>query len=99
MPLARPDSLYSDLIVAVDHKPLLKILGDRSLDVITNTFLRNLKDKSLRYRFRMVYISGIHNKVSVLFPDTSRATPTHKYSTCLTTSHTLNTLWPSNACS
>ena len=50
----------SDLIVAVDHKPLLKILGDRSLDDITNTRLRNLKEKTLRYRFRMVHISGIH---------------------------------------
>ena len=54
----------SDLIVAVDHKPLLKILGDRSLDVITNTRLRNLKEKTLRYRFRMVHISGIHNKAA-----------------------------------
>ena len=54
----------SDLIVAVDHKPLLKILGDRSLDDITNTRLRNLKEKTLRYRFRMVHISGIHNKAA-----------------------------------
>ena len=53
-----------DHIVAVDHKPLLKILGDRSLDVITNTRLRNLKEKTLRYRFRMVHISGIHNKAA-----------------------------------
>ena len=36
---------YSDLNVAVDHKPLLKILGDRSLDVITNKRLWNLKEK------------------------------------------------------
>ena len=50
--------------MAVDHKPLLKILGDRSLDVITNTRLRNLKEKTLRYRFRMVHISGIHNKAA-----------------------------------
>ena len=42
----------SYLIVAVDHRPLLKILGDRSLDVITNTRLRNTKEKTLRYRFR-----------------------------------------------
>ena len=54
----------SDLIVAVDHKPLLKILGDRSIDDITNTPLRNLKEKTLRYRFRMVHISGIHNKAA-----------------------------------
>ena len=42
----------SDLIVAVDHRPLLEILGDRSLDVITNTRLRNTKENTLRYRFR-----------------------------------------------
>ena len=32
----------SDLIVAVDHKPLLKLFGDRSLEDIPNTRLRNL---------------------------------------------------------
>ena len=31
-----------DLIVAVDHKPLLKVLGDRSLEGIPNARLRNL---------------------------------------------------------
>ena len=34
-----------ELIVAVDHKPLLKIFGDRSLDQLSNTRLRNLKRK------------------------------------------------------
>ena len=48
----------NDLIVAVDHKPLLKIFGDRSLDDIPNPRLRNLKEKSLRYRFRMAHIPG-----------------------------------------
>ena len=54
----------SDLIVAVDHKPLLKILGNRTLDDITNTRLINLKEKTFRYRFRMVHISGIHKKAA-----------------------------------
>ena len=40
-----------DLIIAVDHKPLLKIFSDRSLDNIPNPRLRNLKEKTLRYRF------------------------------------------------
>ena len=39
----------SDLIVAVDHKPLLKIFGDRSLADIPNPRLRNLKEKTLCY--------------------------------------------------
>ena len=38
-----------NLIIAVDHRPLLKIFGDRSLDHISNTRLRNLKERTLRY--------------------------------------------------
>ena len=33
----------SDLQIAVDHKPPLKLFGDRSLEDISNTRLRNLK--------------------------------------------------------
>lgn len=44
----------SKLVVAVDHKPLCKIFGNRSLDDIPNTRLWNLKEKTLRYRFSMV---------------------------------------------
>ena len=54
----------SDLIIAVDHKPLLKLFVDRSLEDIPNTRLRNLKEKTLRYRFRMVYIPGAKNHTS-----------------------------------
>ena len=52
----------SNLVVAVDHKPLCKLFGDRSLE--PNTRLRNLKEKTLRYRFSMVHIPGIRNKTS-----------------------------------
>lgn len=51
-----------DLIIAVDHKPLLKLFGDRSLEEISNARLRNLKEKTLRYRFRMVHIPGVKHK-------------------------------------
>ncbi|GFO16564.1 enzymatic polyprotein [Plakobranchus ocellatus] len=51
----------ADLIIAVDHKPLLKIFGDRCLDDIPNPRLRNLKEKSLRYRFRVVHIPGLRH--------------------------------------
>jgi len=37
-----------DLIIAVDHKPLLRVFRDRSLEDISNTRLRNLKEKTLR---------------------------------------------------
>ena len=53
-----------DLILAVDHKPLLKILGDRSLDEISNSRLRNLKERTLRYKFRIVHIPGIKHKAA-----------------------------------
>ena len=54
----------SNLVVAVDHKPLCKLFGDRSLEDIPNTRLRNLKEKTLRYRFSMFHIPGIRNKTS-----------------------------------
>ena len=53
----------NNLIVAVDHKPLLDVLGDRSLD-IPNNRLRNLKEKTLRYRFRLVHIAGAKHKAT-----------------------------------
>ena len=53
-----------NLMIAVDHKPLLKIFGDRSLDYISNPRLRNLKEKTLRYRFKMVHIPGVKNRAS-----------------------------------
>ena len=53
-----------DLIVAVDHKPLLKILGDRSLEDIPNTRLRNLKEKTLRYLFRIVHVAGVRHRAA-----------------------------------
>ena len=53
----------SHLTVAVDHKPLLKIFADRSLD-IPNTRLRNLKEKTLRYKFSIVHIPGFKHKAT-----------------------------------
>ena len=49
----------TNLIVAVDHKPLLKILGDRSLEDISNNRLRNLKEKTLRYKFHILHVPAI----------------------------------------
>ena len=54
----------SDLIVALDHKPLLKILRDRALEDISNTRLRNLKEKTLCYRFRIVHIPGVKHRAT-----------------------------------
>ena len=40
-----------NLVVATDHKPLVKIFGDRSLDEISNTRLFRLKQRTLPWRF------------------------------------------------
>ena len=58
-----------DLTIAVDHRPLLKIFGDRSLDHISNT---RLKEKTLRYRFRMAHIPRVKNRA----PDALSRHPT-----------------------
>ena len=50
-----------DLIVVVDHKPLVKIMGDRRLDEIDNPQLFRLKQRTLRWRFTIQYQPGIHN--------------------------------------
>ena len=51
-----------DLLLAVDHKPLLKILGNKELQEIDNPRLQNLKEKTLRYRFRLVHVPGKDHK-------------------------------------
>ena len=53
-----------DLTVAVDHKPLLKIFRDRSLNDIPNARLRNLKEKTLRYRFKIIHIPGARHRAA-----------------------------------
>ena len=50
------------LVLAVDHKPLLKILGNKSLQDIDNPRLQNLKEKTLRYRFKCVHVPGKDHK-------------------------------------
>ncbi|KAK3788810.1 hypothetical protein RRG08_029257 [Elysia crispata] len=53
-----------ELTIAVDHKPLLKLFSNRSLVDISNPRLRNLKEKTLQYRFRMVHIPGIKHRAA-----------------------------------
>lgn len=52
------------LIVAGDHKPLLKILGDRSFEDMENARLQNLKEKTLTHRFKAMYIPGKDNQAA-----------------------------------
>ena len=48
----------NDLLVLTDHKPLCKLLGDRSLDEIQNPRLLRLKEKTMRWKFRIVHVPG-----------------------------------------
>ena len=47
-----------DLVVATDHKPLVKILGDRCLGDIDNMRIFRLKQRTLKWRFQIVHIPG-----------------------------------------
>jgi len=46
------------LIVVVDHKPLLGILNDRSLEGIANPRLLRIKERTLRYQFTIQHNAG-----------------------------------------
>ena len=50
-----------DLIVVTDHKPLVKLFGDRTLDEITNSRLFRLKQRTLPWRFTIQHSPGKSN--------------------------------------
>jgi hypothetical protein len=47
-----------DLLVVTDHKPLVKVLGDRTLDEIANPRLFYLKQRTLPWYFRIAHLPG-----------------------------------------
>ena len=47
-----------DLIVVVDHKPLVRLFSDQTLEKIKNPRLFSLKEKSLMFRFKIKYVPG-----------------------------------------
>ena len=47
-----------NLIVATDHQALLGILNDRHLETIENPRLLRMKEKTLMYDFRIIYVPG-----------------------------------------
>jgi hypothetical protein len=51
-----------DLTIATDHKPLVKILGDSSLDTIKNPRLFKIKEKTLPYRYKIKHVPGTWHK-------------------------------------
>ena len=46
------------LLIATDHKPLLKILGDRKLEDIENPRLAKFKEHMLRWKFDIMHVPG-----------------------------------------
>ena len=62
------------LIVLVDYKPLLKILGDRELADIEIPRILNLKQKTLRWRFSVEHMTGKDHHVA----DAMTRLPTEK---------------------
>ena len=46
------------LTIGVDHKPLVPIKQNRNLELIKNPRLRNLKDKTQMYTFKIKHIPG-----------------------------------------
>ena len=55
-----------DLLITVDHEPLVKLRGNRDLQDIPNRHLLWLKEKTLLYNYRNKYIclSGKDNKAA-----------------------------------
>lgn len=71
-----------NLILAVDHKPLLRILNNRSLEQITNPRLLDFKERTLMYDFKIIYVPGnIHaapdaaSRYPHTMPDSDDVTP------------------------
>ena len=49
------------LTIATDHKPLIRILGDKSLESVQNPRIFRLKQRTLMWNFRMIYVAGKFN--------------------------------------
>ena len=56
-----------NLLLAVDHKPLVAIFGSTHLEDIPNPRLFRLKHKSLKYRFTPCHVPGKRNVVADTF--------------------------------
>ena len=53
-----------DLTVVVDHKPLTKVLGDRTLDEIPNPRLFRIKQRTFPWIYQIYWMPGKCNSFS-----------------------------------
>ena len=69
--------------VIVDHKPLLKILGDKPIEDIENPILQSVKENISPFSFRMKHVKGEGNEADVLsrYPASSATLEDEDYST------------------
>ena len=51
-------------LLAVDHKPLLGVLNDKSLQEVENPRLQRLKEQTLRFNFSLVHVPGKLHKTA-----------------------------------
>ena len=54
-----------NLTLVVDHRPLLGVLNDRSLDSIENPRLLKLKEKTLPFKFDILHVPGSSDAIRV----------------------------------
>ena len=71
-----------ELLLAVDHKPLVSISNDKKLNQITNPRLLNFKERTLMYQFHTKHVPGsLH-----LAADVASRNPVNEAKTLLMTS-------------
>ena len=51
----------NNLMVMTDHKPLVKLFGDKMLDEISNPRLFSLRQRTLQWKFDIEYMPGKEN--------------------------------------
>ena len=70
------------LFLVVDHKPLVKLLGDKCLDDIPNTRLLKLKEKTLQFQFQVVHRPGLMHKAPDFVSRYPQGAPDHFLEEC-----------------
>lgn len=61
--------------ISVDHKPLIPILNQKTLDEIENQRLQRLKEKTMSFNFEAIWIQGLDHKI----PDALSRSPVEIY--------------------